>query len=174
MTTPPKAAIAIAALAGAFLAGRVSAPARVVERERVVTRTVEVERQGHQDARQASQEAATRTITVTRWLRRPDGTHEAETRTEAATEARASEATVRVEYRDRAVEVAVDRWRERVVEGQRPRWSVAALGGTGLDLRPVVGAHVTRDVGPFVLGIAVVTPTADVRPVALLTAGVRW
>jgi hypothetical protein len=166
--------VAAVAIAGAFLVGRLTAPAKVVERERVVTRTVEVERQGRQEAREAAQAEATRTVTVTRWVRRPDGTSEAETRTEAATSKRAEESSVRIEYRDRQVEVAVDRWRERVVEAPRPRWAISALGGVGIDLSPRVGAQVSRAVGPLVLSVQVTSETRALRPVALLGLGVRW
>jgi hypothetical protein len=171
---PAIAAVAAIAISGAFLIGRSTAPAKVVERERVVTRTVEAESQRRQDAREAAQAEATRTFTVTRWVRRPDGTSETETRTEAAIEKRAEESSVRIEYRDRQVEVAVDRWRDRVVEAPGHRWALSALGGVGIDLAPQVGVQVSRTAGPLVLSVQVTSETRALRPVALLGLGVRW
>jgi hypothetical protein len=82
---------------------------------------------------------------------RPDGTREERLEVSHGEQVAKSETTAkvdaheRVEYRDREV--------TKTVETARPSWRVSALGGLGLDLRPVYGAHVERRIlGPLSAG----------------------
>lgn len=165
------ALVAVAALLGAYGAGRETAPARVVTREnvrvdtqykdRVVTQVV------HDVQVQHDVQTQTRTVTVTRWAKAPDGTplvtqetHQ-EAATASATERQAVKLVTTAAEHD-AHQVAQET-RTVTVMAERPQWSVTALAGGqlgGLRLIPelpaplVVGAAVERRIlGPLSAGL---------------------
>lgn len=166
--------VAIGAAAGLLLLalggviGRYTAPVRVEERERVVTKTVEV--QAKQKEETSVQSATDHQRDETNWryryVKRPDGrvevTASSERKSGAEKETRREEARkeIQIEYRD--VEVAVEK--VRIVETEKARWAVTAGAGLSTGLRTTYRGEVGRRmVGPLWVGIwADTTKTAGV------------
>jgi hypothetical protein len=162
--------VAVAALLGAFGAGRYSRPAKVVTRDvvRVETqvKTVVQEKVVHDVAVHTDAKQQTRTVTVTRWLPAPGGRTEVvqETHHDAASEAKTDRRAETTAQRQTDQDAhAISREDHSVtVEAARPAWSVTALAGAqlgGRNLLPglpaplVVGAAVERRIfGPVSVG----------------------
>lgn len=175
MTTSRRYAIEagalILALAVAFGAGRYSRPTKVVTkvemrtevqyRDRVQVQTV------HDVAIQHDTQAQTRTVTVTRWAKAPDGTpvvtQETHQEQQQATQASKAAETRTDAQRTTEAHQATQETRTVTVTAERPQWSVSALAGVqfgGLRLIPGLPA-------PLVAGVAI-----DRRIIGPVSAGV--
>lgn len=149
-------------LAAGYALGRYAAPARVEERERVVTQTVEVAAKQKEESRVQTSSVAQRN--ETRWRvvyrRSSDGAVEATAESEAASQSQAAERDketkreVEVRYVDRKVEVE----RLKIVEAAKPQWSVAAGAGLQAGPRAVYRGQVERRIiGPIWAGVYATT-----------------
>lgn len=167
-----EAAGILAALYACFAVGRYSRPARVVTRDvvhtEVQTRDVVHQQVVHDVQVQHDVQTQTRTVTVTKWAKAPDGTPVVtqETHQEAATEAHGArqaetKATTAAEHEAHQV---VTETRTVTVEAARPSWAVTALAGASLGSPPhlvpglpaplVVGAQLERRIlGPLSVGL---------------------
>jgi hypothetical protein len=153
------AGVVLALLALAYLAGRRSAPAKVVTRDvvRVETQTRDVVKTQVVHDVQTVHDTATqvRTVTVTRWAKAPDGSPVVtqETHQESATEAHATKAaetkaTTAAEHDARQV---AQETRTVTVTAERPQWSVTALAGASLGSPPRLVPGLPA---PLVVGVA--------------------
>ena len=151
---------ALLATGGVFLLfvgyalGRYVAPARVEERERVVTKVVEVQSKTKETSSEQNQSSSERIVYKTRFVQKPDGT--VVKTTEAAS---AKERESRAETKQRETEVRyVDRIQEvektKIVERSSPAWGVAVGAGLSSGLNPVYRGELSRSIiGPLEAGI---------------------
>ena len=166
------AGVVLALLALAFLAGRRSNPAKVITRDvvKVETQTRDVVHTQVVHDVQAVHDVKTqtRTVTVTKWAKAPDGTPVVtqETHQEAATEAHGERQaeTKATAQRQTDAHQAAQEARTVTVTAERPQWSVTALAGASLGSPPhlipglpgplVVGAVLERRIlGPLSAGL---------------------
>lgn len=166
MNRPVAISLAVAALAGAYALGRVSAPARVETVERVVTREVQAVQVQHTEQREAAR-VETRVVYRDRVVT-PDGTvreREVE-RSESAAVQREQSATVEQTVRT----VDVERVASRTVTVPAPDWRVGVLVGVPVRLAPgpvLVGVLIQRRLwGPVSAGAWTLAPVGPGAPVA--------
>lgn len=170
---PLVAGLAVALLIGAFMAGRSTAPVRIEERERVVTKTVEVAAKEKVETSAHDQSSAQRDETRYRWREviKPSGEV---VRTATHQTTRESQATRRTEDTKRETEVVyvdrfVDREVTKVVEGEKATWGIAARGG--LRVGPggyVFGAEASKRLAGPLWGAIYATTAKEVG------IAVRW
>lgn len=159
--------VAVVLVLLAFLAGRLSAPQRVVTRDVVRTQTVEVEKirtvEVHDQVEAKEAAERVRTVTVTRWRWLPGGGTEAETTT-----TRAADTTARQTKQERASATtetakATQATTVELHTVERvpvlPQWSIAVMpgvdlrGASTLPYHAVVGVAVERRIaGPLFVG----------------------
>lgn len=166
VTRKTQALAALALLAGGYIAGRWTAPAR---REQVIVdREGSATTQARGVAYVQTSAVTTATRVVTRWRQTPAGPeverieeHGSQASTSSA--GQAHETAARVEYRD-LVQTRVE------TRAERTTWTVAAMGGLGLDGRRVLGGVVQRRIlGPLTLGA-----WATSERVGGVTVGLQW
>lgn len=159
-------AAALVLLICGYVGGRYAQPARVVEKEKrvEVVKTVESKtRESTVTVATADNENTRRTVVYrTRYIRRPDGTTEATTESESKADRDISRSVASGSTEKTAEIRYVDRWQtkevEKLVESARPRWSVGASAGMGLDGRK----HYGGDVAYRLFGPVAATLSADV------------
>lgn len=146
------ASAALAVLLATFLAGRLSAPQRVVTKDVVRTQTVEVEKVRtvtvHDVAEAKAAEVRTVTVTKYRWL--PGGITEADTTTTKQADTHETKQAHASGTQDRAVDVRTTTVELHTVTPVRPRWSVSLMPGAQL-----FGSKAVTLYGPLVLGASV-------------------
>lgn len=160
---------ALLLLLAGYGAGRYAQPAKVVEKERVVTKVQEkiVYQDRVQEQKQVEQQVHVRKHKVTVTTKKPDGEQTTTTTEDTSNDASKDTQDVRVEYRDRVVEKVIQQTvtKEKVTTRQ-PRWSVHAglgvsiphylgqptIGVPGLQGWVVQAGADVRVVGPFWLG----------------------
>lgn len=155
------ALVLLVALIGVSI-GRYTAPTRIEERERVVTKTVEVAAKQKDESRVEAESTSERT--ATRWtvheVHHRDGTME---RTASAETGRSSETAARTAEAKRETEVRyvdkfIDRESIKIVEAKAATWSIGARAGVLGGSRAVYGAEASRRIiGPLWAGIYATT-----------------
>ena len=170
-------AFALASLAGAYVAGRASAPAKLEERERIVYQDrVRVERVVEQ-AQAKSTEAATNTRVITRYVKitTPDGgtREEAHTDTAAATATKAAESSSSSDRLASERDTFLDQSREKVITRTEPAdYGVTALvGWDRLHARPNVGGLLVER---RIIGGVSIGAWATSELTGGLAVGFRW
>lgn len=161
---------ALLLLLAGYGAGRYAQPAKVVEKEKVVTKVQEhvVYRDQVQDNKVQEQQVHVRKHRVTTTTKKPDGTQTTTTTEDTGEDTSKDTREVRVEYRDRVVEKVVQQTvtKEKLTLRQ-PRWSVHAglgvsvphylgqpsIGVPGLQGWVVQAGADVRVIGPFWLGV---------------------
>lgn len=165
------ALVAVAALLGAYGAGRETAPAKVVTHDvvRVETQTRDVVHTQVVHDVQTVHDTATqvRTVTVTRWAKAPDGaplvTQETHQEAERQTQRTSNETEKQNVSSQHDAHQLTQETRTVTVTAERPTWAVTALAGgqlggprlvPGLPAPLVVGAAVERRIlGPLSAGL---------------------
>lgn len=152
------AGVALALVALAYLAGRRSAPAKVVTRDvvrtEVQTRDVVHTQVVHDVQTVHDVQVQTRTVTVTRWAKAPDGTVTVtqEARQDEQEDRHATKAAETKEQAARETDAhqVAQETRTVTVTAGRPQWSVTALAGASLGSPPRLIPGLP---GPLVAGV---------------------
>jgi hypothetical protein len=171
-------ALATIAIAGAFVTGRLTAPAPVPQKMTDTKRAEEKERTDWKKADDKTEATAekSQTVTVTkvvtRWLRQ-DGTVSREQTVDRGSESKSAKDSVAVA--SASEQATVDKSRievqTRTAEAlARPRWHLQALGGIDLRLNRTWGASASvRVLGPVTVGAWAMSSR-----VAGVSLGVTW
>lgn len=139
------AAIAAGILAVGYGTGRLTTPAKLVERDRVVSvdRDVETSAHAYVGRTEKTVEAKTNWRTVTRW--EPGGAVTQTTEAASAKDERASAFVAESDVKVKEVVKYRDVEHTKTIEGKRPDWVLSAQVGSRLDgWRPVYGGAVDR------------------------------
>ena len=139
------AAVAAGILAVGYGAGRMSTPAKLVERDRVVSvdRVSEASSHAYVGQTEKKVEVKTNWRTVTRW--EPGGAVTQTTEVASAKDEKASTSVAESDVKVKEVVKYRDVEHTKMVEGKKPDWILTAQVGSRLDgWRPVYGGAVDR------------------------------